>query len=466
VSAKAEPVLQEITPELLDKLPLQIGMPVRFEGVVTGMPKIVEGILLDAFLPQDATKVASPKRGSLTLTDGKGEQASYCCDFGWTHDYYLSHGQSYASSAIQYRKAYLLPTSPLKPVLRKWHAHLQNPYITVGSDPEIFGVDALGRVIPAWEWLGPKGIASQFWDGFQGEFCVPSGGCLDIQGEGIKNQLIGMESKLRAKFPSARLEPSSVVEVSKKQLADCSDEHVGLGCAPSLNAYGEPQLVVENPRQLPVRFAGGHMHFGFNNDGYKRPAGFIEGIMPSIVRTIDAIAGLAGVSLAAQWDDPRRRQFYGRAGEYRLPKHGLEYRVHSNFWLRDPRLYYLVWDLTRWALRVGWNGLGPLWQADPEEVRFAINETQPKLAREILRRNRDMLEVFVEGRYDVANVPYTLSVLLDGVEVIPTKTGNLLQAWEANQNWSMRWFRHAARVGQKVVRSAKVSASKPAQLAE
>jgi hypothetical protein len=435
---------EEILGEHLKEIALEPGMGVRFEVIgQEGYPKEIEGILTEAQLPYPNdgpdSQPGGKQQGYLLLRDAQGR--AFSCDFGWSDRYYKSQGQGgYAS--IHYSKAYILPSPPFKPRFDGNVGFLGAPQLTVGADPEIFGVDAKGHTIPAWEWLGPKKSNSKhFWDGFQGEFITQPGGCLDVQSDNISASLHHLQERLSEKFPGARLEPVSVVELTPQQLSQCSDEHIGLGCTPSLNAYGEPQLSVENPRELPIRFAGGHMHFGIT----QAPPNFAKNSWPRVVKTMDAIAGMCGVSLAAQWDDPRRRQFYGRAGEYRLPKHGLEYRVHSNFWLRDPRLYYLIWDLTRWAWRLGWLGLGEHWQASEDEVRLAINETQPGIARAILRRNEKMLSYFLARRYGDASLKYTLSVLLDGREVIPTKGTDLLQAWEANKGWNMRWYRHAER---------------------
>jgi hypothetical protein len=47
-----------------------------------------------------------------------------------------------------------------------------------------------------------------------------------------------------------------------------------------------------------------------------------------------------------------RRRVYGQAGEYRLPKWGLEYRTLSNFWLHAYPLMSLVTGLCRMAVGV------------------------------------------------------------------------------------------------------------------
>jgi hypothetical protein len=75
--------------------------------------------------------------------------------------------------------------------------------------------------------------------------------------------------------------------------------------------------------------------------------------------------------------DPRaaeRRQIYGRAGEYRLPDHGLEYRTLSNFWLRAYPLFSLVMGLSRLAVSVVYSSYGP-----PQRLPIVDAEKSAKL---------------------------------------------------------------------------------------
>lgn len=45
-----------------------------------------------------------------------------------------------------------------------------------------------------------------------------------------------------------------------------------------------------------------------------------------------------------------RRKLYGKAGEYRLPKHGLEYRTLSNYWLTAYPLMSFAFGMARLAV--------------------------------------------------------------------------------------------------------------------
>jgi len=46
-------------------------------------------------------------------------------------------------------------------------------------------------------------------------------------------------------------------------------------------------------------------------------------------------------------DEPVRREYYGLAGEYRLPPHGLEYRSLSCAWIFHPKAAATILDLAR-----------------------------------------------------------------------------------------------------------------------
>lgn len=260
----------------------------------------------------------------------------------------------------------------------------------IGSDPEIFVEDKDGVVIPAFTFLGSKKKPTKcelgntaYWDGFQAEFTTNPGGCLDYQREEMGGALKTILDSAQEKFPGAKLSSKTVLDIPHGMLQTGKDEHVQFGCSPSLNAY-ELFGQKEDGRTVPFRPAGGHMHFGIANlekEDYIR-----------IVKALDAIIGVACVSLFAKFDDPRRRQLYGLPGEYRLPKHGLEYRVLSNAWLFHPLITNIVWDLARKVVRVGQlNLLDSLWKHDEKETIRIITECDVKAAREVLSRNRAMM---------------------------------------------------------------------------
>ena len=84
-----------------------------------------------------------------------------------------------------------------------------------------------------------------------------------------------------------------------------------------------------------------------------------------------------------------RRKHYGRAGEYRLPVYGLEYRTLSNFWLRSSHLMSFMMGLARFAAGIlneciVYNNNLEDWlvkRIDIDKVVEAINTNDAALAR-------------------------------------------------------------------------------------
>ncbi len=166
------------------------------------------------------------------------------------------------------------------------------------------------------------------------------------------------------------------VEVSEKEMKALGPESRKLGCMPSESAYGEPSLNLAGTVPL-VRSAGGHIHLGFDKSKLKD--------MDEAVKIFDIIVGNTCVLIDRDPGNVARRKMYGRAGEYRLPAHGLEYRVLSNFWLRSYPLASFVLSLSRFALAVAHNPDAAkqlLDMVDIEKVRLAINENDAELAQE------------------------------------------------------------------------------------
>lgn len=254
-----------------------------------------------------------------------------------------------------------------------------HPAVTLGADPEVF-VERDGEVVPAWTFLPANSTqATHYWDGVQAEFRVlgqPT--CQDYFSGYLCQALRGLHSQLPK---GAKLTLKSVVECPASLLSHASEAHLAFGCKPSLNAYGHIGQVVENPRRLPWRFAGGHIHFGLSTDLHGDPR-IVDGI-----KMMDAVLGVASV-VFEPGENPIRRQFYGLAGEYRLPAHGVEYRTLSNFWLRCPQVYYWTFSTGRKAFQLGFQGFRRYFQASDAEVCAAINQQNHELAREIMQRNR------------------------------------------------------------------------------
>lgn len=274
----------------------------------------------------------------------------------------------------------------------------------IGSDPEIFIEDENGECIPAFNFLGGKNDkknpfsypacnynGSIYWDGFQAEFDTYAATCLEQQSESVQSALQELQRLAKAYNPKAKLSNKTVMRVKQQALEEAKQEHVSLGCMPSYNVYGMSGQVVEDPRLLPIRPAGGHIHFGIGKSTHEQ--------VKDIVKTLDAILGVCCVSLFQKYDDPARRQYYGLAGEYRLPPHGLEYRTLSNAWLYHPVIMNFVFDFARKVLIFGQKGFFSKWQASEAETIACINNCDVTLAHEIMERNKDIIIKLFKAAY-------------------------------------------------------------------
>lgn len=138
---------------------------------------------------------------------------------------------------------------------------------------------------------------------------------------------------------------SPVVKLSKGDLNRLSPDSRKLGCMPSKNAYGRTHIEKDGEKFL-TRSAAGHIHVGsemFSKKGVERK-GF--------VCIMDVLVGNTAVLMDRHPLAAERRKLYGRAGEYRTPAHGVEYRTLSNFWLRHYVLMSAVFGLTKVAALV------------------------------------------------------------------------------------------------------------------
>lgn len=279
---------------------------------------------------------------------------------------------------------------------------------STGTDPEVFALDEAGRVIPAFNWLPSKEEAKDgiFWDGFQAEFNPSAAYCHESLQNSIIQKLRLLKTALNGVDPRAHLWAKSVVDVNPITLKTLPTEFVRLGCMASLNAYeDEKPLVSEDAMWLPYRTAGCHIHFGIGRS--------YDGLVPRIVKHLDAILGVVMTSLFRDLEDPRRRKMYGRAGEYRLPEHGLEYRVPAAETIAHPVVYMLCFDLARQAMAMG--VLHPsLWQIDESRVRTIINDSDWKEAEKVLKEKRPLLRGLVTGLYSSETVKKFETLVLTG----------------------------------------------------
>lgn len=316
-------------------------------------------------------------------------------------------------------------------LIKNLETNLQHAF-NIGSDPEVFIEDDKGEIIPAFDFLNAKGKDAHkteqqkmpmYWDGFQAEFETIVGTCLQGQVGSVRWGLDGILKLAQKHNKKAQLSSKTVMEISPELLAKSKDEHVNFGCMPSLNIYGMKGKDIP-AREIPFRPAGGHIHFGIGPKTKEE--------VERIVKALDAIIGVACVSLFASFDNPQRRMLYGLAGEYRLPKHGIEYRTLSNAWLIHPLIMNLVFDLARKALVFGEKGLLKHWDATEEETINTINTCDVKQARKILKRNKKILLKMFKASYsnmDDSALAGVYDVFMHGLEYIVKDPNAIKENW-------------------------------------
>lgn len=218
-----------------------------------------------------------------------------------------------------------------------------------GSDPEGFlamGGKVIGseKVIPA-QGLGHSSKVVR--DGVQFELNPQARSSFRELAYEV-SECFRLLRETMSKYPGVEVSWDGVVEVSQTELATLSKKSRELGCQPSKNIYGDFPITVSGTA-YPMRSAGGHMHFGLFPTSIYDGKGQDERVR--LIQALDYLVGNTGVLFDRDARAAERRQNYGRAGEYRYPKYGAEYRTLSNFWLRNYTLASLMWSMA--ALAVG-----------------------------------------------------------------------------------------------------------------
>jgi hypothetical protein len=95
------------------------------------------------------------------------------------------------------------------------------------------------------------------------------------------------------------------------------------GCDPDYNCW---TLAINTPPDVHtnLRTAGGHVHVGYDNPTMEKSV--------ELLKLMDYYIGIPSVLLDL---DTKRRKIYGKAGAFRMKSYGFEYRVLSNFWIKD-----------------------------------------------------------------------------------------------------------------------------------
>lgn len=303
--------------------------------------------------------------------------------------------------------------------------------VLLGCDPELFLATKSGsiigaeRVIPENGLFGrPYGTADVVLDGVQVELNPSPSFCRQTLAGNISASMRALRTALQSKG-DIHATFRQVVEVDPKELDTLSDKAKILGCQPSLNIYDTHATIGVDPATYTKRSAGGHIHLGLTSQ--------IPGIgnkmmkeRERLVPLLDIFVGNTCVLMDRDPGNVERRQVYGRAGEHRLPKHGLEYRTLSNFWLKSYALMSGVMALSRFSVDVLantlLNGKGRpsqrgfpeaeatiLKMVDLEQVQEAINTNNVELAK----KNWKVVSKFIAAHHTSAAAGITGANLKD-----------------------------------------------------
>ena len=305
-----------------------------------------------------------------------------------------------------------------------------------GGDPEIFTLHGDGSVLPAWEFLPHKDAAKStnvhnntgplkcFWDGFQAEFTLAPARCLAWTVDSIQKGLQTVLTSARKLDPLATLTHECVIDADQGILDTAAQEHVQFGCAPSQNIYDERPLDIGNSRTCPFRFAGGHIHHEVSAE-LKTPE-FVR----RFVKLQDSLVGVCMTLLLRGLERPERRMFYGKAGEYRLPSHGIEYRTLSSAMYIHPAVTMAGYELSRIAHKLSQVGGEKAWDASESEVRDCLNHLDLDLAEKILSRNSKILQ----GIGKILGMPKLPTFLTKGYLEFGER--DMIKNWYLTSRWT------------------------------
>lgn len=271
------------------------------------------------------------------------------------------------------------------------------PNIILGCDPELF-LERDGRIIGSERVIPEAGLkpgnsikATVVRDGIQVELNPTASANMTMVGRSISTAFEMLAREVR-KHEGVSISFRDLVDVERAELDALSETSRVLGCKPSKNIYGVRPITVD-PKTYTKRSAGGHAHFGLSL--FSRSL-FEE--RDNMVSPFDIFVGNTCTMIDRGPGAKERRENYGRAGEYRTPTYGVEYRTLSNFWLRNYSLMTLVYGLSSIAISMINEGL----QANPVEDELiemvniknfvtAIDTNDAELAR----KNFDSIRPFL-----------------------------------------------------------------------
>lgn len=256
---------------------------------------------------------------------------------------------------------------------------IPNPLkIKVGADPELWVYNKpIGEIIRAYPYIKgtkqepfrvPKG-ATQV-DGMAAEYNIDP--ALSAN-EFVDNNLAVLASLKAMLPPFHKLYAFPFYYFSDQLWREATDKEKELGCNPDFDAWtGQQNPMPEEAGHM--RTASGHVHVGWTENASVDDPNHIADAR-EVVKQLDCLLGVQSV----RWDsDQGRRRLYGRPGAHRVKPYGVEYRVLSNAWVRNPGCMEFIFDATVKAVTDLYNGVSyPAWFHDNKgSVDYALKSIE------------------------------------------------------------------------------------------
>ena len=245
---------------------------------------------------------------------------------------------------------------------------IQHNAVMMGCDPEFF-FEKKGQIIGSEKVIDiKKGLPIKLYksgsnpsigkgeskfivDGVQAELNPKPDTCRARLGNEISQCFSLLYEKMQTdKELSINFNPT--VQITKNELMSLDEQSRKFGCTPSKNTDKKlnNSICVKDATKYKYRSAGGHIHLGFQGCESK-----IKTVMKEperLIQIMDIIVGNTCVLIDRDIGNIERRKNYGRAGEFRTPPHGIEYRTLSNFWLKSYPLMSFVMSLARFSVNI------------------------------------------------------------------------------------------------------------------
>jgi hypothetical protein len=220
-----------------------------------------------------------------------------------------------------------------------------------GADPELFVVDTEGNYVSAHGLI--EGTKQEPFKVDKGAYQV-DGMAAEFNIEPVDNfeafntNIITVLRQLKAALPKGfglKIEPA--VRFSQPVMDAQPAVAKEMGCDPDFNAWtGDVNPTPDTTEEPLLRTASGHLHIGWTED--MPVTDEIHNLhCRDLIKQLDWFLGAWSVR---KDPDVTRRKLYGKAGAYRPKPYGAEYRVLSNFWLKDKATRLIVWNRMQEAI--------------------------------------------------------------------------------------------------------------------